>query len=119
TALATLRQKLDTAEKERDDLNMKLEKFQTYFKRLTDLLASQTSEKAGLGYNSQVFTKAMSDCDNSESHSDSFPPSNLYNRFVPSGGYHAVPAAAPPKSQSVLTTADRTVHAVKPNFSKT
>nr|GFC61375.1 hypothetical protein [Tanacetum cinerariifolium] len=28
TALATLRQKLDTTEKERDDLNMKLEKFQ-------------------------------------------------------------------------------------------
>nr|GFC57347.1 hypothetical protein [Tanacetum cinerariifolium] len=29
TPLATLRQKLDTSEKERDDLNMKLEKFQT------------------------------------------------------------------------------------------
>nr|GFA10388.1 hypothetical protein [Tanacetum cinerariifolium] len=49
TALTTLRQKLDTTEKERDDLNMKLEKFQTSSKRLTDLLASQTSEKAGLG----------------------------------------------------------------------
>nr|GFB90173.1 hypothetical protein [Tanacetum cinerariifolium] len=35
---------------ERDDLNMKLEKFQTSSKRLTDLLASQTSEKAGLGF---------------------------------------------------------------------
>nr|GFC63690.1 hypothetical protein [Tanacetum cinerariifolium] len=51
-------QKLDTTEKERDDLNMKLEKFQTSSKRLIDLLASQTSEKAGIGYNSQVFTKA-------------------------------------------------------------
>nr|GFA08274.1 hypothetical protein [Tanacetum cinerariifolium] len=39
TALTTLRQKLDTTEKERDDLNMKLEKFQTSYKRLTDLLA--------------------------------------------------------------------------------
>nr|GEZ59091.1 putative ribonuclease H-like domain-containing protein [Tanacetum cinerariifolium] len=46
--LLIMRQKLDTTEKERDDLNMKLEKFQTSFKRLTDLLASQTSEKAGL-----------------------------------------------------------------------
>nr|GFC31248.1 hypothetical protein [Tanacetum cinerariifolium] len=46
-ALATLRQKLETTEKERDDLNIKLEKFQTSFKRLTDLLASQTSDKAG------------------------------------------------------------------------
>nr|GEZ81947.1 hypothetical protein [Tanacetum cinerariifolium] len=93
TALTTLRQKLDTTKKEKDDLNMKLEKFQTSSKRLTDLLASRTSEKAGLGYNSQVFTKAMFDCDNyysSESDSDSWPPSNLYDRFVPSGGYHAV-----------------------------
>nr|GEY55847.1 putative ribonuclease H-like domain-containing protein [Tanacetum cinerariifolium] len=64
---------------ERDDLNMMLEKFQTSSKRLTDLLATQTFKKAGLGYNSQVSTKVMSDCDNSESHSDSWPPSNLYD----------------------------------------
>nr|GEV08892.1 hypothetical protein [Tanacetum cinerariifolium] len=50
TALATLRQKLETTEKDRDDLNMKLEKFQTSSKRYTDLLASQTSDKAGLGF---------------------------------------------------------------------
>nr|GEU65684.1 hypothetical protein [Tanacetum cinerariifolium] len=31
----------------------------------------------------------------------------------------SVPAAAPPKSQSVLTTTDTTVSTVKPNFSKT
>nr|GFA29900.1 hypothetical protein [Tanacetum cinerariifolium] len=49
TALTTLKQKLDTTEKEIYDLNMKLEKFQTSFKRLTDLLASPTSKKAGLG----------------------------------------------------------------------
>nr|GFA07655.1 ribonuclease H-like domain-containing protein [Tanacetum cinerariifolium] len=82
TALATLRQKLETTEKERDDLNMKLEKFQTLSKRLTDLLASQTLEKAGLGYNSQVFTKDIFYCDNyysSESDSESWPPSNLYD----------------------------------------
>nr|GEX64974.1 hypothetical protein [Tanacetum cinerariifolium] len=49
-ALATLRQKLETTEQERDDLHMKLEKFQTSSKWLTDLLASQTSNKAGLGF---------------------------------------------------------------------
>nr|GEY12735.1 hypothetical protein [Tanacetum cinerariifolium] len=93
TALATLRQKLETTEKDRDDLNIKLEKFQTSSKRLTDLLASQTSDKAGLGYNSKVFTQAMFDYDNyysSESDNDSWSPSNLYDRFIPSGGYHAV-----------------------------
>nr|GFA58086.1 hypothetical protein [Tanacetum cinerariifolium] len=112
TALTTLRQKLDTTEKERDDLNIKLDKFQTSSKRLTDLLASQTSEKAGLGYNSYVFTQAMFDCENyysSESDSDSWPPSNLYDRFVPSGGYHAVPPLVvgtfmPPKPDLVFHT---------------
>nr|GFA37514.1 ribonuclease H-like domain-containing protein [Tanacetum cinerariifolium] len=112
TALTTLRQKLDTTKKERDDLNMKLEKFQTSSKRLTDLLASQTSEKVGLGYNSQVFTKAMFDCKNyysSKSDSESWPSSNLYDRFVPSGGYHAVPPLVagtfmPPKPDLVFHT---------------
>nr|GEZ85606.1 hypothetical protein [Tanacetum cinerariifolium] len=99
TALATLRHKLETTEKERGDLNIKLEKFQTSSKRLTDLLASQTSDKAGLGYNSKVFTQAMFDCDNYysfESDNDSWPPSNLYDRFVPSGGYHDVPPPLSP-----------------------
>nr|GFB30986.1 hypothetical protein [Tanacetum cinerariifolium] len=112
TALTTLRQKLDTTEKERDDLNKKLEKFQTSSKRLTDLLASQTSEKAGLGYNSQVFTKAMFDCDNyytSESDCDRWPSSNQYDRFVLSCGYHAVPPPVtgtfmPPKPDLVFHT---------------
>nr|GFA60243.1 hypothetical protein [Tanacetum cinerariifolium] len=112
TTLAILRQKLETTEKERDDLNMKLEKFQTSFKRLTDLLASQTSNKAGLGYNSKVFTQAMFDCDNyysSKSDNDSWPPSNLYDRFVPSSGYHVVPPLMsgtfmPPKPDLVFYT---------------
>nr|GFC20468.1 hypothetical protein [Tanacetum cinerariifolium] len=49
------------------------------------------TDKAGLGYNSKVFTQAMFDCDNyysSESDINSWPPSNLYDRFVPSGGHH-------------------------------
>nr|GEZ59473.1 hypothetical protein [Tanacetum cinerariifolium] len=36
----------------------------------------------------------MFDCDNYysfESDSESWPPCNLYDRFVPSGGYHVVP----------------------------
>nr|GEW79986.1 putative ribonuclease H-like domain-containing protein [Tanacetum cinerariifolium] len=70
---------------ERDDLNMKLEKFQTSSKRFTDWLASQTFKKA------------------------SWPPSTLYDRFVPSGGYHAVPPPVtgtimPPKPDLVPST---------------
>nr|GFD15322.1 hypothetical protein [Tanacetum cinerariifolium] len=101
-----------TTKKERDDLNMKLEKFQTSSKTLTNLLASQTLDKAGLGYNSKVFTHAMFDCNNyysSESDNDSWPPSNLYDRFVPSDGYHAVPPPVvgtfmPPKPDLVFYT---------------
>nr|GEX72352.1 hypothetical protein [Tanacetum cinerariifolium] len=55
---------------------------------------TKTNEKAGLGYNSQVFTRAMFDCDDylsSESECESWPPSSLYDRFQPSGRYHVVP----------------------------
>nr|GEX52671.1 ribonuclease H-like domain-containing protein [Tanacetum cinerariifolium] len=68
----------------------------------SQVLLSHTSDKAGLGYNSKVFTHAMFDCDNyysSESDNDSWPPSNLYDRFVLSGGYHAVP---PPMSRTFM-----------------
>nr|GEZ22709.1 hypothetical protein [Tanacetum cinerariifolium] len=112
TALVTLRQKLEKAEQERDDLKLKLEKFQTSSKNLTELLASQTSKKTGLGYNSQVFTKAMFDCDNyysSKNDCESWPPSSLYDRFQPSGGYHAIPPPyigtfMPPKPDLVFNT---------------
>nr|GFC48286.1 hypothetical protein [Tanacetum cinerariifolium] len=58
------------------------------------------------------FTQAMFDCDNyysSKSDNDSWPPSNLYNRFVLSGGYHAVPPPVsgifmPPKPDLVFHT---------------
>nr|GEW02145.1 reverse transcriptase domain-containing protein [Tanacetum cinerariifolium] len=54
----------------------------------------------------------MFDCDNyytSESDCDSWPPSSLYDRFVPSGGYHAVPPPVtgtfmPPKPNLVFHT---------------
>nr|GEU60277.1 hypothetical protein [Tanacetum cinerariifolium] len=102
TALVTLRHKLEKAKQEIDDLKLKLEKFQTSSKNLTDLLASQTNKKTGLRYNSQVFTKAMFDCANyysSESDYESWPPSNLYDRFQLSGGYHAVP---PPYTRTFM-----------------
>nr|GFC89521.1 hypothetical protein [Tanacetum cinerariifolium] len=44
----------------------------------------------------------MFDFDNyysSESDSESWPPSNLYDRFVPSSGYHVVP---PPVSETFM-----------------
>nr|GFC48417.1 hypothetical protein [Tanacetum cinerariifolium] len=54
----------------------------------------------------------MFDCDNyysSESDNDSWPPTNMYDRFVPSGGYHVVPPPMtgtfmPPKPDLVFHT---------------
>nr|GEU92871.1 putative ribonuclease H-like domain-containing protein [Tanacetum cinerariifolium] len=74
---------------------------------------NETNEKTRLGYNSQVFTKDMFDCENYyslESDCERWPPSNLNDRFQPSGGYHAVPPPytetfMPHKPDLVLTTA--------------
>nr|GEU50922.1 ribonuclease H-like domain-containing protein [Tanacetum cinerariifolium] len=49
-ALVTLRQNIKKAEQERDDLKLRLEKFQTSSNNLTELLASQTNAKTGNGY---------------------------------------------------------------------
>nr|GEV84261.1 hypothetical protein [Tanacetum cinerariifolium] len=78
-ALVTLRQKLQKAKQERDDLKLKLEKFQTSSKNLTELLACRKNEKHGLGYFS------------SESDYESCSPSSLSDRSQPNGGYHVVP----------------------------
>nr|GEV76807.1 hypothetical protein [Tanacetum cinerariifolium] len=61
-ALVSLRQNLKKAQQERDDLKLNSEKFQTSSKNLSELLDSQTHAETGLGYNSQVFTCAMFDC---------------------------------------------------------
>nr|GFB79980.1 hypothetical protein [Tanacetum cinerariifolium] len=111
-ALVTLRQKLEKAEHKRDDLKLNLEKFQTSSKNLTELLASQINAKTSLGYNSQVFTRAMFDCDDylSSESDESWPPISLYVRFESSDGYHAVPPLytgtfMPPKPDLVFNNA--------------
>nr|GEY53652.1 ribonuclease H-like domain-containing protein [Tanacetum cinerariifolium] len=93
-ALVVLRQKFETAEEERDDLKLKLKKFQTSLKNLSNLLASQTNDKTRPGYNTQVFTSFMFDGDElSDSESDaSFPVSLTNDRYHSGDGYHDVPS---------------------------
>nr|GEU82961.1 hypothetical protein [Tanacetum cinerariifolium] len=96
--LVTLKQKLNQAEKERDDLKLKFDKFQTSSKSLTKLLASQTNDKQGLGYFS------------SDSDSESLSPSCPSDRLQQSGGYNVVPPSItgnfmPPKPDLVFHTA--------------
>nr|GFA33583.1 hypothetical protein [Tanacetum cinerariifolium] len=72
----------------------------------------ETSTSNALVSQCDVFTQAMFDCENyysSESDNNSWPPSNLYDRFFPSGGYHAVPPPVsgtfmPPKPDLVFHT---------------
>nr|GEW82888.1 hypothetical protein [Tanacetum cinerariifolium] len=92
-ALVVLRKKFEKAEQERDELKLKLEKFQISSKNLSQLLASQTNDKTGLGYNTQVFTSSMFDCDEMFSFEidESLPASPIYDRYQSREGYHAVP----------------------------
>nr|GFB04599.1 hypothetical protein [Tanacetum cinerariifolium] len=199
--LATFKQKLNQAEQERDDLKLKLKKFQFSSKNLTDLITSQKTSIHDLGYVSSeddfasdrlppsggyhlspskpeqdlssrpsapiiedwVFDSeeddipqvskdvpsfaqspelvksprhsgqlcqapipvAPSDCDfhTRKLANKPYASRDIHKQYAPVNHskflLHKVPAAASPKSQSVLTTADRTVSAVKPNFSKT
>nr|GEW10668.1 hypothetical protein [Tanacetum cinerariifolium] len=76
-------EKFEKAEQERDELKLKLEMFQTSSKNLSQLLASQTTDKTGLGYNTQVFTSSMFDCDEmfSSETDESLPASPIYDSF--------------------------------------
>nr|GEU72247.1 hypothetical protein [Tanacetum cinerariifolium] len=92
-ALVDLRKKFEKAEQERDDLKLKLEKFQTSSKNLSQLLVSQTNDKTGLGYDNQVFNSSVFNCDETfSSKSDvSMPASPIYDRYQSGEGYHAIP----------------------------
>nr|GFD14069.1 hypothetical protein [Tanacetum cinerariifolium] len=108
------------AEQERDELKLKLDKFQTSFKNLSQLLANQTNDKIRLGYDNHVFPSFMFDRDGMfSSESDvSMPASLVYDRYHSGEGYHAVPLPytgtfMPPKLDLVFhdtPTVNETVH---------
>nr|GEW30707.1 uncharacterized mitochondrial protein AtMg00810-like [Tanacetum cinerariifolium] len=62
-SLVDLRKKFEKAEQERDELKLKLDKFQTSSKNLSQQLASQTNDKTGLCNDNQVFTSSVFNCD--------------------------------------------------------
>nr|GEV56515.1 zinc finger, CCHC-type [Tanacetum cinerariifolium] len=83
---------------------------------LSELLASQTNAKTGLGYNSQGFTRVMFDCDNylSSGSDESLPPSPIYDRYQSGNRYHDVPPPytgtfMPPKPDLVFNNAPNDV----------
>nr|GEV32865.1 putative reverse transcriptase domain-containing protein [Tanacetum cinerariifolium] len=90
--------------------------------RITAVKAQVVNDAQGLGYNSQVFTRAMFDCDDylSSGSNESLPPSPIYDRYQSSNGYHAVPPPyigtfMPPKSYLMVNTCNNPNDNV-PNF---
>nr|GEX39143.1 putative ribonuclease H-like domain-containing protein [Tanacetum cinerariifolium] len=119
-ALVVLRQNFKKLEQERDNLKLKLEKFQTSSKNLSQLLASQTNDKTGLGYNTQVFTSYMFDCDCDEMFTfetdESLPASPIYDRYQSGDGYHVVP---PPYTETFMPPKPELVFHDAPNVNET
>nr|GEV89191.1 hypothetical protein [Tanacetum cinerariifolium] len=117
-ALVVFRQTLKKAAQERDDLKLKLEKFQIYSKNLSQILASQTNDKTGLGYNTQVFTSFMFDCDEMFSFEtdESLLASPKYDRYHSGDGYHVV---HPPYTGTFMPPKPDLVFYDAPNVNKT
>ncbi|GKD30974.1 ribonuclease H-like domain-containing protein [Tanacetum coccineum] len=126
---------LAEALREKDDLKLKLEKFETSSKNLTDLLNSQISvnNKTGIGFGSQMTENELHDiyknnCEVFESASDSSvneieeENNQVNDRFKKVEGYHAV---LPPytgnymPSRSDLSFAGLDDSVYKTNVSKT
>nr|GEX15147.1 ribonuclease H-like domain-containing protein [Tanacetum cinerariifolium] len=91
-ALVELRKKIKKAKKERDELKLTLENFQTSSKNLSKLLESQITDKTGLGYDNQVFNSTVFHCDelNSSETDESVSTSTVYDRYKSGEGYHVV-----------------------------
>nr|GEY72296.1 ribonuclease H-like domain-containing protein [Tanacetum cinerariifolium] len=127
-----LRKKFEKAEQERNELKLNLENFQTSSNNLSQLLASQITDKTGLGYDNQVLHSTMFDSDELiSSESDvSMPTSLVYDRYKLGEGYHVVPPPytgtfMPPKPDLVFHDAPTvneivlTVLNVEPSPTKT
>ncbi|GJW05702.1 ribonuclease H-like domain-containing protein [Tanacetum coccineum] len=109
-SITELKNQLAEALREKDDLKLKLEKFETSSMKLTKLINSQISvnNKSGVGFDSQMNENELHDCHLNksevfESASDSSvneieeENNQVNDRFKKVEGYHAVPP--PPRTE--------------------
>ncbi|GJV13161.1 retrovirus-related pol polyprotein from transposon TNT 1-94 [Tanacetum coccineum] len=98
-SIIELKNQLVEALKEKDDLKLKLEKFETSSMKLTKLINSQISvnNKSGVGFDSQMNENELNKREVFESASDSSvneieeENNQVNDRFKKVEGYHAVP----------------------------
>ncbi|GJV30728.1 hypothetical protein Tco_1387176 [Tanacetum coccineum] len=103
-SITELKNKLEDALKEKDDLKLKIEKFETSSKNLTKLINSQISvnNKTGVGFDSQMNENELNDIHMNKSEvfesasdssvNESEEDNNQVNDKYKAGeGYHAVP----------------------------
>nr|GEY78856.1 ribonuclease H-like domain-containing protein [Tanacetum cinerariifolium] len=117
-ALVELRKKLKKAEQERDELKLKLAKFQTSSKNLSKLLASKIIDKTRLGYDNHVFNSIVFDSYEFISfESDvSMPSSLVHDRYQSGEGYHAV---SPPYTETFMPPKPNLVFPDAPTVNET
>ncbi|GJR40918.1 ribonuclease H-like domain-containing protein [Tanacetum coccineum] len=103
-SITELKNQLAEALREKDDLKLKLEKFETLSMKLTKLINSQitVNNKSGVGFDSQMNENELHDChlnksevfeSASDSSMDEIEGENnqVNDRFKKIEGYHAVP----------------------------
>nr|GEU64981.1 retrovirus-related Pol polyprotein from transposon TNT 1-94 [Tanacetum cinerariifolium] len=107
-SITKLKNQLEESLKEKDDLKLKLEKFETSSKNLTNIINSQISpkDKTGLSYDSQLnerdwnnksdMFESVSDSSVNESEEDNNQTNDMYKV---SEGYRAVP---PPYTRNFM-----------------
>nr|GEZ44540.1 hypothetical protein [Tanacetum cinerariifolium] len=95
-----------------------LESFETSLKNLSKLRESQVSDKAGLGYENQVFDRQVFDCEELHSYEsdNSVPISPVNDRYKIGEGYHVVP---PPYTGTFMLPKPDLVFNNAPTTSKT
>ncbi|GJV47704.1 ribonuclease H-like domain-containing protein [Tanacetum coccineum] len=103
-SITELKNQLEEALKEKDDLKLKLEKFETSSKKLTKLINNQISvnNKTGVAFDSQMNENELHDshmnksevfesASNSSVNESEEDNNQVYGRYKAGEGYHAVP----------------------------
>nr|GEV66599.1 ribonuclease H-like domain-containing protein [Tanacetum cinerariifolium] len=96
--LVELRKKFEKAKQERDELKLTLEKFQTFSKNLSKLLASQIIDKTRLEYDNQVFKSKVFDYDEliSSKSDESVPTSPVHDSEIVHTVFNVEPTPTKP-----------------------